>query len=129
MDNITALFKALSDRNRLRIVAALMRYEELCACQIIELMQVTGATVSRHMGLLIGSGLVASRKEGRWVYYRMRREQVEFTGLVQWMEKQLMNDPDIVRDGKTLAAILACDPEDISRKQRSDACCAGNEKR
>ncbi len=126
MDNITALFKALSDRNRLRIVAALLQYEELCACQIIELMQVTGATVSRHMGLLIGSGLVASRKEGRWVYYRMCRERVEFTGLVQWMEKQLINDPDIVRDGKTLAAILACDPEDISRKQRSDVCCAGN---
>jgi ArsR family transcriptional regulator len=103
-----------------------MKYEELCACQIIELMQVTGATVSRHMGVLLGSGLVASRKEGRWVYYRMRREQVEFNGLVQWMEKQFINDPDIVRDAKTLAEILACDPEDISRKQRSDACCASN---
>ena len=126
MDNITALFKALSDRNRLRIVAALMKYEELCACQIIELMQVTGATVSRHMGVLTGSGLVASRKEGRWVYYRMRREQTAFTGLVLWMEKQLINDSDIERDALTLAEILACDPEDISRKQRSDACCASN---
>ena len=126
LDNITALFKALSDRNRLRIVAALMQYEELCACQIIELMQVTGATVSRHMGVLLGCGLVASRKEGRWVYYRMRRERAAFSGLMQWLENQLVNDPDIVRDGKTLAAILACDPEDVSRKQRSDACCASN---
>ncbi|MEE4166175.1 MAG: metalloregulator ArsR/SmtB family transcription factor [Desulfocapsaceae bacterium] len=128
MVKLTVLFKALSDQNRLRIVAALMTYEELCACQIIELMQVTGATVSRHMGVLIASGLVDSRKDGRWVYYRMRRELDEFTGLIQWMEKQLTNDSDITRDEKTLAKILACDPEDICRKQRSDKCCAGDEK-
>jgi len=124
MDNLTALFKALSDRNRLRIVTALMEYEELCACQIIEFMQVTGATVSRHMGVLIASGLVDSRKEGRWVYYRLRREAVEFAGLVQWIEKQLTSDSAVARDAKTLAEILSCDPEEISRKQRSDAWCA-----
>ncbi len=118
MDNLTALFKALSDRNRLRIVAALMQYDELCACQIIELMQVTGATVSRHMGVLLDSGLVASRKEGRWVYYRLRRELAEAKSLVQWMENRLIKDVVIVRDAQTLAEILACDPEDISRKQR-----------
>lgn len=38
MKNIIAVAKALADRNRLRIVAALMQYDELCACQIIELM-------------------------------------------------------------------------------------------
>lgn len=126
MDNVIALFKALSDRNRLRIVAALMHYKELCACQIIELMGVTGATVSRHMGVLIASGLVDSRKAGRWVYYRMRREKAEFTGLVRWIEKQLGNDSDIACDAKKLAEILSCDPEEISRKQRSDSCCVNN---
>jgi ArsR family transcriptional regulator len=89
-------------------------------------MQVTGATVSRHMGLLLATGLVDSRKEGRWVYYRMRREQVALAGLVSWIEKQLTNDLVIERDAKTLAEILACDPEDISRKQRGDICCTDN---
>ncbi len=128
MDNLIALFKALSDRNRLRIVAALMKYEELCACQIIELMQVTGATVSRHMGVLIASDFIDNRKDGRWVYYRLRRELVEFASLVQWIEKRLANDSDIARDAKKLAEILACDPEDISRQQRNDACHASSEK-
>lgn len=128
MDNLTALFKALSDKNRLKVVAALMKYEELCACQIIELMQVTGATVSRHMGVLIASGLIDSRKEGRWVYYRICRELIEFTGLLHWMEEQLVNDSEIVSDAKTLSELMACNPEDISRKQRSDACCTNNEK-
>ena len=63
MDKLTAIFKALSDRNRLRIVSALMKCDELCACQLTELIQVTGATASRHMGVLISSGLVDSRKD------------------------------------------------------------------
>ncbi|MEE4254895.1 MAG: metalloregulator ArsR/SmtB family transcription factor [Desulfuromusa sp.] len=126
MDDLTALFKALSDRNRLRILAVLMKNQELCACQLIELMQVTGATVSRHMGVLLASGLITSRKDGRWVYYRMRPEQVEFAGLVSWIEKQLTNDLVIERDAKTLAEILACDPEDISRRQRGDTCYTTN---
>ena len=49
--------KALSDRNRLRVVAALMNTSELCACQISELLGVSGATASRHMDLLIRAGL------------------------------------------------------------------------
>jgi ArsR family transcriptional regulator len=61
------LFKALSDMNRLRIVVALGRYEELCACQITELLQVTGATVSRHLGVLQHAGVLKSRKEGRFL--------------------------------------------------------------
>lgn len=129
MDNFTALFKALADRNRLRIVGALLKYDELCACQIIELMQLTGATVSRHMGVLIASGLIGSRKDGRWVHYRIRRELVEFTPLVQWLEAQLPSDTQVMRDAKTLTEILACDPEDISRRQRDDSFCPKNNKR
>lgn len=126
MDNLTALFKALADRNRLRIVIALLQYEELCACQVIELVQLTGATVSRHMAVLIASGLIGSRKDGRWVHYRLRRELVEFTPLVLWLETQLANDAQAISDAKTLTEILACDPEDISRRQRDDSYCPKN---
>ena len=67
------LFKALSDRNRFRVVAALLQSKELCACQIHEWLGVTGATASKHMGILVASGLVLSRKDGRWVHYRINR--------------------------------------------------------
>ena len=122
MDKLTALFKALSDRNRLRIVAALLKHDELCACQLTELIQVTGATASRHMGVLISSGLVDSRKEGRWVYYQIRREQADGGVLVSWIKSQLSRDPDIALDAKTLDEITSCEPEDICRKQRGDEC-------
>jgi len=123
MDKLTALFKALSDRNRLRIVAALLKHDELCACQLTELIQVTGATASRHMGVLIASGLVDSRKDGRWVYYRIRREQADAGVLIGWIESQLSRDPDIALDAKTLDEITSCEPEDLCRKQRGDECC------
>jgi ArsR family transcriptional regulator, arsenate/arsenite/antimonite-responsive transcriptional repressor len=126
MDKLAALFKALADRNRLRIVGALLQYEELCACQIIELMQVTGATVSRHMGVLLASGLIGSRKDGRWVHYRLCRDRAEFTPFVQWLETRLANDTQLRGDMNTLAEILACDPEDISRRQREESSCLPN---
>ncbi len=123
MEKLTAIFKALSDRNRLRIVSVLMKCDELCACQLTELIQVTGATASRHMGVLISSGLVDSRKDGRWVYYRLGREQADFGVLINWVESQLSNDPDAVSDAATLKNITSCEPEDLCRKQRGDDCC------
>jgi ArsR family transcriptional regulator, arsenate/arsenite/antimonite-responsive transcriptional repressor len=120
MDKLTALFKALSDRNRLRIVAALLKHDELCACQLTELIQVTGATASRHMGVLISSRLVDSRKDGRWVYYRICKEQADLIG---WIELQLSNDLDIALDAKTLDEITSWEPEDLCRKQHGDECC------
>ena len=98
--------KALSDRNRLRVVAALMNQTELCACHIIELLGVTGATASRHMGLLIRSGLVQSRKAGRWVHYRLT---ADFPApLFQWLETEVQTDPCIKADRRALVKITAC---------------------
>ena len=123
MDKLLGIFKALSDRNRLRIVSALIRHEELCACQLTELIQVTSATASRHMSVLISSGLVDSRKEGRWVFYRIIREQAEFDLMISWLEEKLRDDSDMESDEKALEDILACEPEDLCRKQRGEKCC------
>ena len=123
MDKLTAIFKALSDRNRLRITAALLKQHELCACQLTELLQVSGATASRHLGVLIASGLVDARKDGRWVYYRIRREQTDFGVLISWIESQLGRDPDRLLDMQALARITACKPEELCRKQRGEECC------
>jgi len=107
MERLSALFKALSDRNRLRIMMALTRHQELCACQITELIQVTGATASRHMGILISSGLVDSRKEGRWVYYRLCRHNQGLDFFIQWIETQLQEDRNAAADAASLERILA----------------------
>lgn len=123
MEPLVKIFKALSDRNRLRVIGALLEYDELCACQIVELLQVTGATASRHMSVLISSGLVDSRKESRWVYYRLHRQRVEFNVLINWVNNQLSHDPDCGDDVERLKTITLVKPETLCRKQRGEACC------
>lgn len=118
MHQLIAIFKALSDRNRLRCVLALLRHEELCACQLTELIGVTGATASRHMGILIASGLVDSRKDGRWVHYRICRERPDLAELAAWIETQLRDDSDAGIDVQRLADITSCGPEDLCRQRR-----------
>lgn len=123
MDPLAKIFKALSDRNRLRVIWALLQHEELCACQIVELLQVTGATASRHMGVLLSSGLVDSRKEGRWVYYRLHRERVELNVLINWVNTQMSHDPSRGDDAERLQRITFCAPDVLCRKQRGEVCC------
>lgn len=115
------IMKALSDRNRLRVVAALLEIGELCACQVVELLQVTGATASRHMGLLLNAGLVESRKAGRWVYYRLS-DTVDPL-LRRWLEQTLAASGELAADRTQLARIVACDPEELCRRQRGEECC------
>lgn len=68
--NVNDIGKALSDPNRVRALMAL-RKGELCVCQIIELLNLAPSTVSKHMSILRQAGLVESRKDSRWVYYRI----------------------------------------------------------
>ena len=118
MKQLLPIFKALSDRNRLRVIAALMSYDELCACQITELLRVTGATASRHMGVLLSAGLITSRKEGRWVYYRLKKGAVSFEPILKWIDGEFAKDSDIELDKKKLEQIDACEPEELCRQQR-----------
>jgi ArsR family transcriptional regulator len=63
-------FKALADPTRLRIVGLLMG-GEVCVCDIHRSLGIAQPKASRHLAYLKKSGLVATRKEGLWVYYRL----------------------------------------------------------
>jgi len=118
-----SILKAVSDQNRLRIIIALAQHRELCACQITELLEVKGATASRHLEILSKSGLLKSRKEGRWVFYRLIKESETHGELLEWIFKTTSQSEQIRHDEKTLTKILNSNPEDICRKQRGEKCC------
>jgi ArsR family transcriptional regulator len=69
------MFKALSDGNRLMIVEMLAG-GELCACRILEKLNITQPTLSHHMRILCESGLVNGRKEGKWMYYSLAKTKM-----------------------------------------------------
>jgi ArsR family transcriptional regulator len=64
------LFFGLADRTRLRIIG-LLTNEELCACEIMAALNLTQPTTSHHLGILERVGLIRSRREGKWVFYRI----------------------------------------------------------
>jgi ArsR family transcriptional regulator len=111
--NIT---KSLADGNRLRVVAALMSRDELCVCQIVDMLRLATATVSRHLSILQNARLVQSRKEGRWVYYRLAGSFPET--LRKWLLESLAGSEEIIADQALLEKILSCDPQDICRNQK-----------
>jgi ArsR family transcriptional regulator, arsenate/arsenite/antimonite-responsive transcriptional repressor len=115
MDKILKQTKALADGSRLRVIAALSRYPELCVCQITELLGLATATVSRHISVLQNAGLVESRKDGRWVYYRISGDFPERIKL--WVNEELMQSPDIEADKIRLDQITAIKVEELCRKK------------
>ncbi len=118
MKKTVSILKALSDQNRLRVVAALLSEPELCACQIKELLNVTGATVSRHLALLIQAGMVGSRKDGKWVYYRLEKDNPNFQELIHWLKREFENSRLVQTDQRMLDEIGSCDKIEMCRKQR-----------
>jgi DNA-binding transcriptional ArsR family regulator len=122
--NIT---KALAEENRIRILMAL-EVEELCVCQITELLELAPSTVSKHMSVLRQAGLVESRKDGRWMFYRLADESApaEVNEAIVWIKKSLAPNKRIHEDAKRLKEILKIDRDILcSRQTRSSVCETG----
>ncbi|MGD9114655.1 MAG: metalloregulator ArsR/SmtB family transcription factor [Desulfobacterales bacterium] len=116
--NIT---KALAEENRLRILLALDA-QELCVCQIIELLELAPSTVSKHMSVLRQARLIDGRKDGRWMYFRLADENapIEVKEAIAWVKKSLTENERIREDARRLKEILKIDREVLcSRKSRS----------
>jgi len=75
LKRLEAVFFGLADNTRLKILNLLAK-EELCACEVMAALDLTQPTTSHHLGILERSRLVASRKEGKWVFYRLSNPRV-----------------------------------------------------
>ena len=62
------VFKAFCDENRLMILEMLQSGEK-CACILLEKLNIAQSTLSHHMKILVDSGIVSARKEGKWTHY------------------------------------------------------------
>ena len=114
--NIT---KALSDESRVRMLLAL-RKDELCVCQITELLGLAFSTVSKHLSILFQAGLVDSRKDGRWIYYKLRgkKADVAVREALDWVDKALSDQTQVREDGKRLRKVLKQDLAELCKRQR-----------
>ncbi|WP_066387380.1 ArsR/SmtB family transcription factor [Neobacillus mesonae] len=74
---VTKLFKALSDETRMKIAYALTLEDELCVCDVANIVGATTATASHHLRHLKNLGLAKYRKEGKLVYYSLDDDHVK----------------------------------------------------
>jgi ArsR family transcriptional regulator len=71
---LVSLFAALADRTRLRILN-LLRGREVCVCYFVELLGETQPKISRHLAYLRKVGVVATRRDGKWIHYSLARPE------------------------------------------------------
>ena len=101
MGTVEDYFKGLADINRLRIMNLLLT-GELCGCDIQYVIGVTQSNVSRHLTYLKRSGLVADRRAGYRVYYRLMKDnKPEYKALVSYL-KVALKDKLFLADTKKL---------------------------
>jgi ArsR family transcriptional regulator len=70
------IIHVISDVTRIQIMQTLAENGELCARDVLQLFQITQPTLSHHMSVLHSSGLVHSKKSGRWVFYSISRDGI-----------------------------------------------------
>ena len=118
MRELLAITKALSDESRLRALASI-RNGELCVCQIIHVLGLSPATVSKHMDILERASLVRRRRQGKWRYYRLNDDPKAGLALsaLTWVFEQLPKDPRLVEDARKTQKVRRQDLEEVS------ACC------
>lgn len=111
------VLKALADENRLRALFAL-RGGELCVCQLIALLDLAPSTVSKHLSVLRSARLVDSRKEGRWMYYRLSTEfRSPSTGkILTLLFEDLERTERLIEDRKHLKKICGENMEVLCRR-------------
>jgi ArsR family transcriptional regulator len=68
--DLEKFFVEFSDRNRLRLIN-LMGEDEVCECFFVEILQMPQPRGSRHLAYLRRAGIVAARREGKWMHYRV----------------------------------------------------------
>ncbi len=114
------LTKALADENRIRVLMAL-RGGELCACQITELFGLAPSTMSKHLSVLYQAGLVESRKEGRWIYFRLADGQAPagVKRAMRWIAEAARDEDRVREDELKLKKILKVDPSELCKRQCS----------
>lgn len=87
------IFKALADKNRLRIINMLSD-KPMCVCEIRSVLQLSQSTVSGHLRILKEADLVEDKKEGLWVEYHLRQDHPEIAGIHLYVRQMLFQDPD-----------------------------------
>ena len=108
--NIETLFKALADRTRLRLIS-LIGDSEVCVCFLVAILRTSQPKISRHLAYLRRAGIVAARREGKWMHYRLvEPPDPHAADIFREVRASLAAHPEMQRDREKLLAVC-CAPQ------------------
>src|SRR5580704_14655429 len=107
---VDVIFRALADRTRLRLLN-LIADKEICVCYFVEILETSQPKISRHLAYLRRVEIVAARRQGRWMHYRLiaPRDGVAASILKETLA-HLRQMPDMQRDLAKLG-MNCCNPD------------------
>ena len=104
------LFRALADRTRLRLLN-LMSEGEVCVCFFVEILGTNQPKISRHLAYLRRAGIVAARRDGKWMHYRINTPSDQYaTQLLADTQAWFAQDKEMQRDRERLRKVC-CAPQ------------------
>lgn len=119
--NLDRVFAALSDETRRRILG-LLASGEICVCHIHEALDIPQPTASRHLAHLRKSGLVATRRDGLWVHYRLADlEDPAIAGVLRSALSALSANGAAITDRKKLSRVI--DVPVVTLERAAKNCC------
>ena len=103
--NIENLFKALADGTRLRLIS-LIGDSEVCVCFLVEILKTSQPKISRHLAYLRRAQIVAARREGKWMHYRLTEPPDEHAAhIFREVRASLNEHPEFRRDREKLERV------------------------
>jgi len=123
LNQLETLFKALADSTRLRILGLLLT-GEVCVCHIHDSLRITQPKASRHLAYLRRAGLVDTRRQGLWIYYRLSDSSDPIVRTIRQAVTHVMGHVDVIHKdaGRLQKKTGCCLPE--SQEASMFACCA-----
>jgi ArsR family transcriptional regulator len=108
LSDMEALFKALADSTRLRILGLLLA-GEVCVCDIHESLKIPQPKASRHLAYLRRAGLVETRRDGLWIHYRLAKHDDPVLATISTaVQHALTHIQAVQRDGGRLRKRTGC---------------------
>ncbi len=98
MHDMVKALKTLGDEGRLRVLALLAFAGEACVCEVQEVLEMSTPTASRNLRLLEDAGWCESRREGKWVYYRLTKLTLDRQLIIDGLQTELNACDIVVKD-------------------------------
>ena len=113
---VDLLFRALADRTRLRLLN-LIADKEICVCYFVQILGTSQPKISRHLAYLRRVGVVAARRQGRWMHYRLiAPRNAVAASILKDTVAHLRQMPDMQRDlAKLETSCCNSDSSDLLR--------------